>query len=74
LGLVTAIAIFCRISTKRCTSSTMRVFFSRAQEMVHTHVKINNGGTRQVHEHCIATHLNLPNLKRPTYHIMNRQQ
>jgi len=34
--------------------------------------KINNGGTGQVYNHCIATYLNLPNLKRSTYYNMNR--
>jgi len=38
--------------------------------------KNNNGGTGQVynHNHCIATYLNLPNLKRSTYYNMNRFQ
>jgi hypothetical protein len=49
-------------------------FFARAGDGAHPCKKLTMVVQDRVHEHCIATHLNLPNLKRPTYHIVNRQR
>jgi len=55
--------VVCIIITERHTRG---IFSLCACRMVNIQ-KINNGGTGQVYKHCIAMHLNLPNLMYSTF-------